>query len=200
MKIGKHEINALNVSTAASIGVGALAFSLSFTALTDLAEQNGIGSGQSWMLPLVVDGLVVVSTAASARLKRFAAAYAWMLLVIGTATSVWGNVIHAKTNGFGAIGMAIAAVPPLFLLAVSHLTILLAHQVKREAVEVVAVTEAPQVVEEAVTDAPAIEEVVEAVIEEPQVEEVPAAKTIFITPTNAPVVADDVQEVLHPVG
>lgn len=181
MKIGKLEINALNVSTAASVGVGALAFSLSFTALTDLAQQNGIGSGQAWMLPLVVDGLVVVSTAASAKLKRFAAAYAWALLVIGTATSVWGNVTHAQSNGFGVIGMAIAAIPPLFLLAVSHLTILLAHQAKREAADVVA--EAEAIVQEAA-----------AIEQAPVVEATPPVEEAVL----GPVLVKDLDEELQP--
>ena len=48
------------------IAIGALW--LSFTALADLAACAGIGTGQAWAWPLIVDGIIVVATVAVAAL------------------------------------------------------------------------------------------------------------------------------------
>lgn len=204
-----HKPTALGVSTTASVVVGGLAFSLSFTALTELASQNGVSEGQAWMLPLVVDGLVVVATAASSKIKGWRSIYPWMLLIIGTAISVWGNVVHAETNGFGAIGMLIAAIPPMVLLAVSHLTILLSRQAGADKAGEESLI-AEDVDPEPISEEPAFEVVDKpkkvkkkkvkkakkvAPVEEPTTEPI---QTVYITPLNAPVIID--HEELNPVG
>ncbi|AGR46449.1 hypothetical protein ODIN_34 [Mycobacterium phage Odin] len=111
------------VATAGTVAVGGLAFALSFTALSELAAANGVA--QAEMVPLVVDGLTLVATVATVALKQ-GSWYAWTLLILSTLVSVAGNVAHAYPHGL--IAMVIAAIPPLWLLASTHLTVMLAKQ------------------------------------------------------------------------
>jgi hypothetical protein len=113
------------------------AFWLSFVALTDLAQQAGIPAGQAWVWPLIVDGLIVVSTVAVVVLTpygRRAIAYPWTLLLTGAAVSVWGNASHAvlaaDTQLPSSLAAVISAVPPLVLLAITHLTVELTRRTR----------------------------------------------------------------------
>jgi hypothetical protein len=118
-------ISPVGAAVAGTTVVGALAFSLSFTALSDLALDNGISPGQGWMLPILIDGGVIVATTATVALRR-QRWYAWALLVFSSLVSVVGNVVHAHPHGL--IAMVIAAIPPLWLLAATHLTVMLTRQ------------------------------------------------------------------------
>ncbi|ASJ79733.1 excisionase [Mycobacterium phage Heffalump] len=111
-----------NLAVAGTTAVGSLSFAMSFTALSDLAQGHGVPPGQSWMLPLVVDGGIIVATMATVALSRHGW-YAWTLLLLSSLVSVAGNVAHAQPHG--PIAMGIAAIPPLWLLASTHLTVLL---------------------------------------------------------------------------
>ena len=106
------------------------AFWLSFTALADLAARSGIASGQAWAWPLIVDGIIVVATVSVVALagqKR--AWYPWMLLAGGALISVTANAVHAivsaDTSVPSILAAAVAAVPPIVLLAITHLTVIL---------------------------------------------------------------------------
>lgn len=123
----RGEAAAVAGSAVAAVAVAALAFWLSFAALADLAARFGVPAGQAWAFPLVVDGLVVVSTVAAAATHRHRW-YAWALLVVGTVVSVTGNGIHAWHLTASSIGVGIAVIPPLVTLAAIHLTIMLAQQ------------------------------------------------------------------------
>ncbi|MBB5435338.1 DUF2637 domain-containing protein [Nocardiopsis composta] len=118
--------------TAASgtVLIGAGAFWLSFTALADLAVRSGIGGGQAWIWPLLVDGLIVVATVAVVALDGHRAAwYPWALLIGGALVSVVANAAHALVTAEasvpGLLAATVAAVPPLVLLASTHLTVVL---------------------------------------------------------------------------
>ncbi|MCT1691330.1 DUF2637 domain-containing protein [Brevibacterium sp. p3-SID960] len=120
------------VVTAASgtVLIGAGAFWLSFTALADLAVRSGIGGGQAWIWPLLVDGLIVVATVAVVALDGHRAAwYPWALLIGGALVSVIANAAHAlvtaEASAPGLLAATVAAVPPLVLLASTHLTVVL---------------------------------------------------------------------------
>ena len=108
------------------------AFWLSFTALSDLAERAGIDPGQAWVWPLIVDGIIVVATISVVALSPFgrrATSYPWALLIAGAAVSVSGNAAHAVVAADNALprllAAAISSVPPLVLLAITHLTVAL---------------------------------------------------------------------------
>ena len=70
------------------------AFWLSFTALADLAARSGIGTGQAWAWPLIVDGIIVVATVAIVALAgQKAAWYPWALLIGDAVVSVTANAL-----------------------------------------------------------------------------------------------------------
>jgi hypothetical protein len=113
------------------IAVGA--FWLSFTALADLAHASGIAATQAWAWPLIVDGIIVVGTVAVVALAgQRGAWYPWMLLMIGAAVSVAANSIHAvvaaDADVLPVLAASVAAVPPLVLLAITHLMVVLAQR------------------------------------------------------------------------
>ena len=106
------------------------AFWLSFTALADLAARSGIDRGQAWVWPLIVDGIIVVATVSVVALGgQKAAWYPWMLLAGGALISVTANAIHAviaaDADVPSILAGAVAAVPPVVLLAITHLTVIL---------------------------------------------------------------------------
>ncbi len=87
---------AVITSVVGTVFIAAGAFWLSFTALADLAPRSGIGAGQAWAWPLIVDGVIVVSTVAVVALAGERAAwYPWTLLIGGAAVSVTANALHA---------------------------------------------------------------------------------------------------------
>ena len=113
------------------IAVGA--FWLSFTALADLAHASGIAATQAWAWPLIVDGIIVVGTVAVGALAgQRGAWYPWMLLMVGAAVSVAANSIHAvvaaDADVLPVLAASVAAVPPLVLLAITHLTVVLTQR------------------------------------------------------------------------
>lgn len=110
--------------------IGAGAFWLSFVALADLAVRSGIARGQSWIWPLLVDGLIVVATVAVVALDgRRTAWYPWTLLIGGAGVSVTANAAHAILAADltvpAMLAAVVAAIPPLVLLAATHLTVVL---------------------------------------------------------------------------
>lgn len=104
-------------------------FVLSFAALRDLAVRVGMPADLGWIWPLLIDGMIVEATLAvvalSQRGSRRAVWYAWFLLAVGAVVSVGSNGVHAMLTGHGWAGAAAASVPPVVLLATTHLTVLL---------------------------------------------------------------------------
>lgn len=127
---------AVITSVAGTVFIAAGAFWLSFTALADLAHRSGIGAGQAWAWPLIVDGVIVVSTVAVVALAGDRAAwYPWALLIGGAAVSVTANSLHAivaaDASVSGPLAAAVAAVPPVVLLAITHLTVVLSRAARQ---------------------------------------------------------------------
>jgi hypothetical protein len=106
------------------------AFWLSFTALSGLAVIAGIPEPQAWVWPLIVDGVILEATLSVVALRDQAAAarrFAWLLLSTGAAVSVAANITHAVLAVDARVPALIpalaASVPPLVLLAMTHLTV-----------------------------------------------------------------------------
>lgn len=121
---------AVATATGGTVGIAGFAFWLSFIALTDLARRSGVAEGQAWAWPLIVDGLIVVATVAAFALDGHRSAwYPWLLLIAATGVSVAGNVMHATVTADAGVpallAVCVAAVPPLMLLASTHLTVVL---------------------------------------------------------------------------
>ncbi|GGG04149.1 hypothetical protein GCM10007304_17850 [Rhodococcoides trifolii] len=105
--------------------IGALAFFLSFSQVSNLAARGGYGHWQSLAWPVIVDGLVVVAelavfTTVSGRV------YAWVVLIGATGVSGAANIAHAyvtPTELPFAVTGPMAAVPSIVLLVATHLTV-----------------------------------------------------------------------------
>ena len=127
----------LAVATAitGTVFIAAGAFWLSFTALADLARRSGIDAGQAWAWPLIVDGIIVVATVAVVALasQHRSTWYPWTLLAAGAIVSVTANAIHAiiaaDTDVPSILAASVAAIPPLVLLAITHLTVILTRPI-----------------------------------------------------------------------
>ncbi|MBX3193678.1 MAG: DUF2637 domain-containing protein [Microbacteriaceae bacterium] len=115
------------------------AFWLSFTALADLARRSGIDAGQAWAWPLIVDGIIVVATVAVVALASQSRPtwYPWTLLAAGAIVSVTANAIHAiiaaDTDVPSLLAASVAAIPPLVLLSITHLTVTLTRTTTSDA-------------------------------------------------------------------
>jgi len=121
---------AVVTAVAGTVFIAAGAFWLSFTSLADLAARSGVGGSQAWAWPLIVDGIIVVATVAVVALAgQRSAWYPWALLIGGAAVSVTANALHAVVAADadvpGVLAAAVAAVPPVVLLAITHLTVIL---------------------------------------------------------------------------
>lgn len=120
-------------AVAGTVFIAIGAFWLSFTALADLAHRSGIAANQAWAWPLIVDGIIVVGTVSVVALAGGREAwYPWMLLIAGAAVSVAANAIHAVVAADADVppllAASVAAVPPLVLLAITHLTVVLTQR------------------------------------------------------------------------
>lgn len=116
-----------------TVFIAAGAFWLSFTSLADLAKRSGIGVEQAWAWPLIVDGIIVVATVAVVALAGTRTAwYPWVLLSGGAIVSVTANAIHAviaaDADVPSILAGSVAAVPPIVLLAITHLTVILTRR------------------------------------------------------------------------
>ncbi|MFC7620671.1 DUF2637 domain-containing protein [Microlunatus sp. GCM10028923] len=123
-------------AVAGTVFIAAGAFWLSFTALRDLASRSGIDPGQAWAWPLIVDGIIVTATVAVVALAGHRSVwYPWTLLAGGAAVSVTANALHAVVASDGTVprvlAAAVASVPPVVLLAITHLTVILTRASRR---------------------------------------------------------------------
>ena len=196
------------------VGTGLLAlggFTLSFAALRDLAVRVGMPADLGWIWPLLIDGMIVEATLAVVALaqcgSRRAVWYAWFLLAVGALVSVGSNGAHAVISGHGWAGAAAASVPPVVLLATTHLTVLLmaAPEASAAPARVPAAVVAPELQPEpgpddgggtpALVDGHANEEpaVEPAVTEAPAALLPPAAPDVEPAPVPAPTVEDATQ-------
>jgi hypothetical protein len=126
------------VGIGATVLIAAGAFILSFASLTDLASRSGIDRNLAWIWPIIVDGLIVASTVAIVALAghdRKTLAYPWALLGFGAVVSTAANSVHAIISvdqaGSGVtpvVAAVMAAMPPVVLLAITHLTVLLVQK------------------------------------------------------------------------
>lgn len=127
-------VNVLRVShsdAALIYGLGIAALALSYTALADLAARAGLGEWQSMVWPLVVDGLILAATRAVVTLgDGDARRYGWVLLWCAAVVSIAGNAAHLLLPAgpvHPAVATAVAVVPPVAALAVTHLAIVRAR-------------------------------------------------------------------------
>lgn len=92
---------------------------------------------RAWVWPLAVDGMIVVGNVAVVALRphgRRAVAFPWLLLIAGSLVSVltnsYSSIAAAESSASAVVAGLIAAVPPLVLLAMTHLTVELARRAR----------------------------------------------------------------------
>lgn len=134
---GRAERLVLGVAVAGTVLIALGAFWLSFTSLAALARGCGIPAGRAWIWPLIVDGVIVVATVSVVAMSgggwdRWAVRYPWMLLLSGACVSVLANASHAvialNAQTPSVLAALVAAVPPVVLVAITHLTVKLTHR------------------------------------------------------------------------
>ncbi len=127
----------LGVAIAGTVFIALGAFWLSFTSLSALARSCGIPADRAWMWPLIVDGVIVVATVSVVAMSgstqdRRAVRYPWLLLSAGAGVSVLANASHAIVAADARVpsvlAALVAAVPPVVLVAITHLTVELTHR------------------------------------------------------------------------
>lgn len=121
----------LAVAVAGTVCIALGAFWLSFTSLSALARECGLPADRAWVWPLIVDGVIVVATVSVVAMgggghDAAAARYPWLLLLAGACVSVLANASHAIVAADARVPSvlaAVAAVPPVVLVAITHLTV-----------------------------------------------------------------------------
>jgi hypothetical protein len=108
------------------LGIGAVAFLLSYDALHSLALASGVRPGLARIWPGVLDGFIVVATLTVVAAKRASRPtwYPWALVVLFSAASVAFNILHAVDQTLAAAGWVAAlvfAMPPVALVLATHL-------------------------------------------------------------------------------
>lgn len=122
-------------SAGGAAAVAGMAFAMSFDALTALAQGAGIREAIAWMWPIVVDGSMIVATAAALVLRtspdKAVRVYPWAQLALFALVSVIGNGLHASATSStaphlpGPVAVAVSGVPPIALLLSTHLLVMM---------------------------------------------------------------------------
>lgn len=121
-------INLSTIKRCAVIGnavIGVSAFTKSGMSLWQLATASGYPPALGWVLPLVLDGMVILATlmlVVDAAHRWFA----WSLLILGSVASTAGNIVHVSMSDYSSsftVAALAAAAPPLVLLVTTHLMI-----------------------------------------------------------------------------
>lgn len=133
-------------------GLAVLAFALSFLALRAVGIASGVDASISWMFPVIIDGFIVLATWATWRFRAHGLRGAWYpmgALVVFSAVSLTGNALHAHPVAVGDLllarwaAAAFSAVPPVALLAASHMLVMIATHRARHRAEDDAAAAAP---------------------------------------------------------
>lgn len=111
-----------------------LAFIISFDALRAVGLACGINASLAWMFPIIIDGSTLAFTWAAWAFKtrRMGTLYPWLMLVLFSVISLAGNALHAhpvRVNGMllpDWVPPVIMTVPPVALLATTHMIVLAA--------------------------------------------------------------------------
>lgn len=122
---------AMIAATVVALAVGA--FTLSFDALRELATVAGLNRSIAWLWPLIVDGFILLATAAAVALRDRGPRvtwYPWATLIVFAAISVAGNALHASSHANReavsvTVASVVSAVPAVALLLASHLLVVL---------------------------------------------------------------------------
>ena len=130
------------LATIGALAVVAAAFALSFDAIQAVGEAAGVNPRIAWMLPVSIDGAMLVATITAILLRylRQPIWYPWLVVIAGVGISIACNAAHAGLAG-GVLRLepqhaqAVSAIPAVTLFLSVHLLITLALAVLREPVK-----------------------------------------------------------------
>lgn len=111
--------------------VGVSSAILSYAGLRHLAIMAGIADSLSFLFPIVVDGMILLGSLSVLRaaLARMSTWFGWMLTILGTVTSIAGNILSVENADL--VSQVIHSVPPVFLcLSLETFIQLLRHRIK----------------------------------------------------------------------
>ncbi len=99
------------ITAALVLFLAGAAFILSYEALRDLAEHNGITPALAWLWPLMLDAVMIAASLSVLRgnLYQERTWYPWALVGVFTLASIVFNVVHADAT---PIARAVALLPP----------------------------------------------------------------------------------------
>ena len=116
-------------STLAVLTVFTASLILSWSGLVHLALQAGVSSSLAWLLPIVIDGLVIAGSLVvlNAELTQTSTTYGWGLTLGGAGISVLGNLLSSSS---GFVGGLVHVLPPVALaLSLEALMRVLRHRI-----------------------------------------------------------------------
>ncbi|GII98374.1 helix-turn-helix protein [Sediminihabitans luteus] len=127
-RINPDTTAALLVAVLATSGLVGISFVLSFAGLSALAPWVAVEPHLAWLLPLFIDGAILVYTysALAARARHESAARPWTWVALWTAVSSAANGAHALEYGTHdttvalVVGVALAALIPVGSLLGTH--------------------------------------------------------------------------------
>ncbi|MBA3488051.1 MAG: DUF2637 domain-containing protein [Longispora sp.] len=118
------------VSIVGTLGVAVAGFALSFDAIRTVGMASGVRVSIAWLLPVSVDGAMLVATVATVVMHRLTgkrAYYAWAVLLLGAGVSIACNMLHAHPVGGHGIALSqttaglVSAIPAVMLALAAHL-------------------------------------------------------------------------------
>jgi hypothetical protein len=118
-------------ATVVLLVVGVSSAILSYAGLRHLAVMAGIADSLSFLFPIVVDGMILLGSLSVLRaaLARMPTWFGWMLTILGTVTSIAGNILSVENADL--VSQVIHSVPPVFLcLSLETFIQLLRHRIK----------------------------------------------------------------------
>jgi hypothetical protein len=121
---------ALATAVALTVGIAGASFWLSFAVLRDLAVMAGIGAGEAWVIPIVLDGAIVSTTVTAIALSNHTDSrtikgrrFVVTILRVAASASIAGNSYHAVLSATllpAVVSAGIATIAPIALLAMTE--------------------------------------------------------------------------------
>jgi len=119
------------VTSLCLVGLIAVSFTQSFTALVAVAAWTGLPAVLGWTVPATVDSAILIFTLSAlvmhARGQKRATVYAWSMLLLFTVLSIAANVMHAVDSTSGdetrrvVTGAVLAGCAPFVVFTASHM-------------------------------------------------------------------------------
>lgn len=119
---------------AVTLFVAVVAFVWSFHGLDDYGRRVEQLAGMSWVVPFGIDGLTLVSVAATFLLRQahwHVRLYVWAMFGVAVSLSIAGNLSHGQARHLTWQGMLGAAAAPVILALATHQVVVVWRELDR---------------------------------------------------------------------